>query len=95
MKRVIVIAAILAAAGLAGAQMFAQVFGGETWTPAALNPSAWYTGDGNVTDSMGNYDGTWVGTEAYADGPTGQAFDFDGASSVVTSKALGTIEPIA
>jgi len=92
-KRAITIAAMLAAAGLAGAQMFAQLFGGETWTPAALNPVAWYKGDGNAKDAMGNYNGTWVGTEAYTNGPTGQAFDFDGASRVVTSQALGNIEP--
>lgn len=82
MKRAIIIAAMLAAAGLAGAQMFAQLFGGETWTPAALNPVAWYKGDGNAKDAMGNYNGTWVGTEAYADGPTGQAFDFNGSSHI-------------
>lgn len=63
------------------------------WTPAALGPIAWYKGDGNALDAMGNYDGTWVGTEAYADGITGQAFDFDGTSSVVISQALGNIEP--
>jgi len=50
------------------------------WTPAELNPIAWYKGDGNALDAIGNHDGTWVGTEAYTDGPTGQAFDFDGVS---------------
>lgn len=44
------------------------------WTPAKLNPVAWYKGDGDATDAMGNYDGTWAGTEAYADGPTGTSF---------------------
>ena len=100
MKRVIVIVitlAIIAVLSSANAQMFAQMFGNRTsaWTPASLNPIAWYKGDGNALDAMGNYDGTWYGTETYADGPTGQSFDFNGASRVVTSQALGNIEPSA
>ena len=98
MKRVIVIVitlAIIAFSAGANAQMFAMTFGNResAWTPAELNPIAWYKGDGNALDAMGNHDGTWTGTEAYADGPTGQAFDFDGTSRVVTSQALGNIEP--
>lgn len=82
MKRAITIAAMLAAAGLAGAQMFAQLFGGETWTPAALGPIAWYKGDGNATDSAGEYDGTWTGTPAYTTGKIGGGFALNGTASI-------------
>lgn len=69
MKRAIIIAAMLAAAGLAGAQMFAQMFGGSVGTP--IPAVAWYKLDGSALDSSGNgYHGTWVGTEAYTNGPT-------------------------
>ena len=54
----------------------------HSWTPAQLGPIAWYKGDGNALDAMGSYDGTWVGTEAYAEGRTGQAFDFNGSSQI-------------
>ena len=84
MKRAIIIVAMLVAAGLAGAQMFAMTFGNRAraGTPASLNPIDWYEGDGNALDATGNHNGTWGGTEAYADGPTGQAFDFDGSSRI-------------
>lgn len=87
MKRVILLAVVLSVgmslAGWRGRfdEQFAAASTAE-WTPARLNPIAWYKGDGNALDAMGNYDGTWVGTEAYADGPTGQAFDFDGSSRI-------------
>lgn len=72
MKRAIIIAAVLAAS-IANGQMFAQLFGGETWTPAALNPIAWYKGENNAADSIGSYNGTWNGSEAYAAGKVGYA----------------------
>ena len=74
MKRAIIIAAMLAAAGLAGAQMFAQLFGGETWTPAALNPVAWYKAENNALDSAGTCNGTWAGTSLYSTGKIGASF---------------------
>jgi hypothetical protein len=86
MKRLILLSVVLAvgfaAAGWRG--RFDEQFAAATasWTPAELNPIAWYKGDGDALDAMGNYDGTWVGTEAYADGPTGQAFDLDGSSYI-------------
>ena len=85
MIRLILLAVVLsvgcAVAGWRGRfdEQFAAASTAE-WTPASLNPIAWYKGDGNALDAMGNYDGTWYGTEAYADGPTGQAFDFNGNS---------------
>ena len=89
MKRLILLAVVLSVGmSLAGWRgRFDEQFAEATasWTPAALNPIAWYKGDRDATDAMGNYDGTWVGTEAYADGPTGQAFDFDGTGSYVDS----------
>jgi arabinan endo-1,5-alpha-L-arabinosidase len=87
MKRLILLSVVLAvgfaAAGWRG--RFDEQFAAATasWTPAELNPIAWYKGDGDALDAMGNYDGTWVGTEAYADGITGQAFDFDAESTNV------------
>lgn len=82
MKRAITIAAMLAAAGLAGAQMFAQLFG-TTGTP--IPAVAWYKLDGNALDSSGNgYDGTWSGTAAYAAGKFAgtQAASFNGSSNI-------------
>jgi len=83
-KRAITIAAMLAAAGLAGAQMFAQLFGGSAGTP--IPAVAWYKLDGNALDSSGNgYDGTWSGTEGYEAGKFAgtQAGAFD-ATNLVT-----------
>ena len=78
MKRLILLAVVLAVGmSLAGWRgRFDEQFAAATasWTPAELNPIVWYKGDGNAKDAMGNYDGTWRGTEAYADGPTGISF---------------------
>ena len=41
-----------------------------------------YTGDNTAKDSSGNQNGTWYGTTAYAPGPFGQAFRFNGASDL-------------
>ena len=78
MKRAIILLAILAAAGLAGAQMFAQMFG-QTSTGTPIAALAWYKLDGNALDSSGNgYDGTWIGTEAYSN----SAAFFNGVSRI-------------
>jgi hypothetical protein len=62
--------------------MFAQLFGGETWTPAALGPIAWYKGDDNATDSIGAYNGTWSGSPAYTTGKIGGGFSLNGTASI-------------
>ena len=90
MKKQIIIAAMLAAAGLAGAQMFAQLFGGAVGTP--IPAVAWYKLDGNALDSSGNgYNGTWVGTAAYSGGKFAgtQAGSFTGANHVNCGSLLG------
>ena len=70
-------------AGISHGQMFAKMFGGSAWTPASLNPVAWYKGDGTATDSGKNaYNGVWTGTNVYAAGVNGQAFYFDGISFI-------------
>jgi len=51
MKKSILIAAAVMLAGISHGQMFAQMFGGSTWTPASLSPVAWYRLDGNALDS--------------------------------------------
>jgi len=53
----------------------------------ALKPVAWWRGEDNALDSAGTNDGTWSGTEAYADGVVGRAFDFDGSSWVDTGSS--------
>ena len=88
MKRAIILLAMLAAAGLAGAQMFAQLFGGETWTPASLNPIAWYKGENDATDSAGAYDGTWSGAAAYSTGIVGLAINLAGTKQIDTELYL-------
>ena len=88
MKRAIILLAVMAA-GLAGAQMFAQMFG-QTSTGTPISALAWYRLDGNALDSSGNgYHGMWTGTESYTNGhSTGVvAGHFDGLSSI----ALGSI----
>ena len=46
---------------------------------------AWYSFDADsaVDDTGNGYDGSWQGTEAYADGRTGRAASFDGSSRIV------------
>jgi len=83
-KRAITIAAMLAAAGLAGAQMFAQLFG-TTGTP--IPAVAWYKLDGNALDSSGNgYNGTWGGSPTYVAG----VFDGSQAASLLRGRWIGT-----
>jgi len=57
---------------------------GSAWTPASLNPVAWYKGDGNALDSgVNGLNGTWSGTPAYTNGVNGQAFAINGGSAYV------------
>ena len=75
MKKQIIISAILAA-GMANAQMFAQMFS-TVGTP--IPAVAWYRLDGNALDSSGNgYNGTWSANEAYSGG----AASFSGSAYI-------------
>ena len=87
MKRAIVIVitlAIIAFSAVANAQMFAMTFGNRTsaWTPASLNPIAWYKGDGNALDSSGANVGTWAGSPAYTTGKIGGGLSLNGTASI-------------
>jgi hypothetical protein len=85
MKKPILIAAAVMLAGISHGQMFAQMFG-QTWTPASLNPVAWYKLDGNAMDSGSlRADGLWAGTEAYTNGKLGVAAFFNGSSCVTSA----------
>ena len=65
--------------------MFARAFG-QTWTPASLNPVAWYKLDGNALDSGSlRADGRWAGTEAYTNGQHLVAAFFNGSSCVTSA----------
>lgn len=75
-------------AGANWAMDFDEEWALATWTPAKLNPIAWYKLNGDGKDSSGNgYDCIWSGTEAYADGVIGQAASLNGASYL--SRASG------
>ena len=80
MKRLILIAVVLsvgmALAGWRGRfdEQFAAASTAE-WTPARLNPIAWYKGDGDALDSARANNGTWIGTAAYTTGKVGSAFN--------------------
>lgn len=80
MKRMILLAVALsvgcAVAGWRGRfdEQFAASVAEAEWTPAALNPVAWYKAENNATDSAGAFSGTWSGTAAYTDGKVGRAF---------------------
>lgn len=52
------------------------------WTPAKLEPVAWWQGEDDATDSAGEYDGAWNGTEAYAVGKVGKGFALDGTNYI-------------
>jgi len=77
MKTKLIIAAMLAAAGLAGAQMFAQLFGGKSWTPAALNPIAWWSFESApgdvVSDAIASKAMTLIGSPTISAGLRGNA----------------------
>lgn len=67
-------------------------FAASVWTaeaviiPGCVQPPsgmvAWWSGDNNALDIMGNYDGTLV-NGTYAAGMVGQAFSFDGTDDYV------------
>ena len=90
MKRLILLAVVLAvgvllAVGWRG--QFDEQFAAASsrWTPLELRPIAWYKGDGNTTDSAGNYaDGSWYGTATYTNGVGGDAFFVASNTSVAT-----------
>jgi len=53
--------------------------------------TAWWAGEGDTRDSVGNTLGQWDGAAQYTEGKVGQAFQFDGVSSaVVISASSGT-----
>jgi len=86
MKRTFLLSLVLlascAVAGWRGAFDEAFAAASSAWTPARLNPVAWYKGEDNAQDSAGAFDGTWSGTAAYADGIAGRAFSFAGGNLV-------------
>ncbi len=53
--------------------------------PAPTRPGllAFWSGDGNATDSTGQHDGVLLGGANFAPGPLGQAFNFDAPGSFV------------
>ena len=55
--------------------------------PVAIEPPAgmvaWWPGDGNAQDIVGNNDGTLVGGATYTGGMVGRAFSFDGGGDFV------------
>ena len=53
-----------------------------TCAPPPANMKGWWSGDTTLRDIAGGNDGTFVGTTAYTTGKVGQAFDFNGSSSV-------------
>ena len=92
MKKTIILLAMLAAAGLAGAQMFAQMFGAAVGTP--IPAVAWYKLDGNALDTQGAYNGTWGGTTAYTNGyfPGTQSAMINGYSNYITAGDTATLQ---
>ncbi len=82
MKRIAIITLALLPC-LAGAFDFALLarYGAQKVSPIlALEPMAWWRGDGNALDSSGNgRHGTWRGTAVYTNGISGQAFYFSSA----------------
>ncbi|HTK75270.1 MAG TPA: LamG domain-containing protein, partial [Gemmataceae bacterium] len=66
----------------------------SNWTgPAGL--AAWYKGDGNADDATGGPTGVAVGPVAYAPGPVGQAFHFNGVDTYVRAPQSADLEPAA
>jgi hypothetical protein len=94
MKKSILIAAAVMLAGISHGQMFAQMFGGSAWTPASLNPVAWYRLDGNALDSStyANH-GTLVNSPTNAvdrNGTQGGALGFGGTRRIKIPDAAQT-----
>lgn len=58
-------------------------------TERAATPTvAWYRAEDNAVDSINAYNGTWTGTETYAAGMVGKAFDFASAKVTVGDQDL-------
>lgn len=65
---------------------FATLLAFAVVTPAAhgaVVPIAWWPGDGNADDRIGNYDGFPRNGAGFATGMIGQAFSFDGVDDYV------------
>ena len=70
------LALVLYASIPSGFAPLGRVGSSKLWTPAELNPVAWYQGEDDALDSSGNgYDGEWGGEETYVGGVVGRAFD--------------------
>ena len=98
MKRLAAILVMLAsfAAAFPGADLWPLLarYGEDVNPILAMEPLAWWRGDGNALDSSGNdYHGAWTGTEQYADWYTGQAFDFTALDGYVETAELGAWAP--
>jgi len=76
---------IVATARAFDASILLPVMDAEQWTPAKLNPVAWWQGEDDATDSTGAYDGAWSGTETYAEGKVGRSMSLNGSSSIAAT----------
>jgi hypothetical protein len=90
MRRAIILAAVLTAGAVRAfdASPLLQYVTAQTWTPASLNPVAWWKGDGNTLDSAGSYNASWTGTVAYASGVNAQAFALNGTNAIYASSPV-------
>lgn len=81
----VVLLYIVATARAFDASVLLPVMDAEQWTPAKLNPVAWWQSEDNATDSAGEYDGAWSGTETYAEGKVGRSMSLNGSSSIAAT----------
>ncbi len=72
---VAIVTAVLCGAGAALAQQ-------PVCVPPPAGMVAWWPGDDNTLDIVGNDTGTWVGTAAYTAGEVADAFSLNGSSYV-------------
>lgn len=79
---------IVATARAFDASVLLPVMDSEQWTPAKLNPVAWWQGEYDATDSAGEHDGAWAGAAAYSTGIVGLAFDLAGTKKIDTDLYL-------
>jgi hypothetical protein len=85
MKKLSLLLILVASVCVADIPFGFNPMGVPSWTPAMLNPVAWYRGDGNALDSSTNsYAATWSDSAAYATGKVGQAFELDGSTNYLT-----------
>lgn len=90
MRRAVVIALLaFSCHAQDAASWYASLAAGQ-WTPIDLVPVAWYKADANANDTMGAYNGSLDGTEAYKAGINGFAFSYGGSSRVVVPCATVT-----